>query len=61
MAEFLDQEPDIEAGMVRQTPLGRLATPEDAAQAAAWLLSDRSSYVAGVVLPLDGGLTAVRA
>jgi A-factor type gamma-butyrolactone 1'-reductase (1S-forming) len=61
VAAFLDQEPAIEEGIVRQTPLGRLATPDDAAQAAAWLLSDRSSYVAGVVLPLDGGMTAVRA
>ena len=40
--------------------LGRLATPDCAAQAAAWLLGDRSSYVAGIVLPLDGGMTAVR-
>lgn len=37
--------------------LGRLATPDGAAS---WLLGDRSSYVAGVVLPLDGGMTAVR-
>jgi NAD(P)-dependent dehydrogenase (short-subunit alcohol dehydrogenase family) len=61
VAAFLDQEPGIEEGIVRQTPLGRLATPDDAAEAAAWLLSDRSAYVAGVVLPLDGGMTAVRA
>jgi NAD(P)-dependent dehydrogenase (short-subunit alcohol dehydrogenase family) len=28
--------------------------------AAAWLLSDRSSYVAGVTLPVDGEMVAVR-
>jgi A-factor type gamma-butyrolactone 1'-reductase (1S-forming) len=60
VAAFLDREPELEAGMVRQTPLGRLATPDDVAEAAAWLLSNRSAYVAGVTLPVDGGMVAVR-
>jgi len=37
------------------TPLRRMATPEEIAQAAAWLLSDRASYVTGTVLRVDGG------
>ncbi|GAB3275288.1 SDR family NAD(P)-dependent oxidoreductase [Kineosporia babensis] len=36
-------------------PLGRPARPEEMAEAAAWLLSDRSSFVTGVVLPVTGG------
>ncbi|MBO8195762.1 SDR family oxidoreductase [Streptomyces oryzae] len=40
------------------TPLGRTADPEEIAQAAAWLLSDRSSYVTGTVLRVDGGALA---
>ncbi|MFD6420979.1 SDR family NAD(P)-dependent oxidoreductase [Streptomyces sp. NPDC060198] len=44
----------------RVTPLGRVAEPAEFAQAAAWLLSDRASYVAGATLPVDGGLTATR-
>ena len=40
------------------TPLRRAADPDEIAQAAAWLLSDRASYVTGVVLPVDGGLVA---
>jgi len=44
----------------RATPLRRVAEPAEFAQAAAWLLSDRASYVAGATLPVDGGLTATR-
>ena len=41
------------------TPLARLARPEEIAAAALFLASDQSSYVAGIDLPVDGGLTAV--
>ncbi len=41
------------------TPLARLAHPEEIASAALFLASDQSSYVAGIDLPVDGGLTAV--
>lgn len=36
--------------------LGRAADPDEIAQAAAWLLSDRASYVTGTVLRMDGGM-----
>lgn len=39
-------------------PLGRLATCDEQAEAAAWLLSDRASYVTGTTLAVDGGLGA---
>ena len=41
------------------TPLARLARPEEIASTALFLASDQSSYVAGIDLPVDGGLTAV--
>jgi NAD(P)-dependent dehydrogenase (short-subunit alcohol dehydrogenase family) len=41
------------------TPLARLGRPEEVASAALFLASDLSSYVAGIDLPVDGGLTAV--
>ncbi|MFJ4411069.1 SDR family NAD(P)-dependent oxidoreductase [Streptomyces sp. NPDC088910] len=40
------------------TPLRRAADPAEIAEAAAWLLSDRASYVTGTVLRVDGGAAA---
>ncbi|MEW1656717.1 glucose 1-dehydrogenase [Streptomyces sp. NPDC093707] len=50
--------PGILEHVTARTPLGRLADPDEIAQAAAWLLSDRASYVTGTVLPVDGGAHA---
>ncbi|MEU3564310.1 SDR family oxidoreductase [Kitasatospora sp. NPDC006786] len=57
---FFGSGPEFAALVERSTPLGRPGTDEEVAQAAAWLLSDRASYVAGVTLPVDGGITATR-
>jgi NAD(P)-dependent dehydrogenase (short-subunit alcohol dehydrogenase family) len=39
-------------------PLKRAGKPEDVAQAALYLASERSAQVTGIVLPVDGGATA---
>lgn len=38
-------------------PLGRFGTADDIANAALWLCSDQASYITGVVLSVDGGLS----
>lgn len=38
-------------------PLGRLGEPEDVARAITYLCSDQASWITGVVLPVDGGVT----
>ena len=40
---------------VRAVPLGRIGTPEDIAEAAVFLASDRSAYISGAELTVDGG------
>jgi NAD(P)-dependent dehydrogenase (short-subunit alcohol dehydrogenase family) len=42
-------------------PLGRLGRPDDVAHAALFLASDAASFLTGVDLPVDGGLTALAA
>ena len=42
--------------MVSHTPLGRMGSPEDVAEAYIWLASEASSFITGVVLSVDGGL-----
>lgn len=47
----------VPAGVVEDvTPLGRKGTPQDVAQAAAFLLSDKASFITGETLVVDGGL-----
>lgn len=57
-ADWLQQDPETAQRLRAMTPLGRSARPEEIAEAAAWLLSDRASYVTGAVLTMDGGMTA---
>jgi len=56
MIAHLPPERRVQAGA--SLPLGRLGTPEDISAAILWLLSDASSFVTGIALPLDGGSSA---
>ncbi|MFC8232627.1 SDR family NAD(P)-dependent oxidoreductase [Streptomyces sp. NPDC057284] len=49
---------DLDA-LAAQAPAGRPASPGEIAEAIAYLADDAASFVHGVVLPVDGGRTAV--
>jgi NAD(P)-dependent dehydrogenase (short-subunit alcohol dehydrogenase family) len=44
--------------IIEHTPMGRFGTPEDLIGTALWLLTPASSFVSGVVVPVDGGFSA---
>ena len=51
-------EARIRQGMREDRPLKREGTPDDVAEAALYFATDRSRYVTGTVLPVDGGTVA---
>jgi NAD(P)-dependent dehydrogenase (short-subunit alcohol dehydrogenase family) len=44
--------------VIAHTPMGRYGDPDDLIGTLVWLLSDASSFVTGVVVPVDGGFSS---
>jgi 3-oxoacyl-[acyl-carrier protein] reductase len=51
-----DLSAEVKQNIQRNIPLGRTGTPEDVANAVAFLASSRASYITGFTLCVDGGL-----
>jgi 3-oxoacyl-[acyl-carrier protein] reductase len=54
MTDLLPEE--VRKKYLENIPLGRFGTPEDVADAVAFLASDHASYITGQVIDIDGGL-----
>ncbi len=55
---FLNKDPQLEAQLTAQEPVGRMAAPEEVAEAVVWLCSDAASFVTGHTMSVDGGWVA---
>jgi cyclopentanol dehydrogenase len=58
MVRELFKDPEKKKERLDEVPLGRIADARDVANAALFLASDEASFITGVALPVDGGLTA---
>ena len=59
MTEIMRADPARMEKALARTPLGRLGDPEEMVGPTLFLVSEMSSYVTGVTLPVDGGYLAV--
>ncbi|MEV7597156.1 glucose 1-dehydrogenase [Kitasatospora sp. NPDC089797] len=55
----IGHDASVKEQKAKLNPIGRLGTPEDVANAILFLASDKSSFVTGAALTVDGGYTAV--
>lgn len=58
MTEEALEDEEFESHVLGETPMGRVAEPEEIAGPAAFLASDEASYITGVNMPVDGGWTS---
>ena len=55
--QVLFKDPARKAERLGEVPLGRLASAADVANAVLYLASEEASFINGVALPVDGGVT----
>lgn len=59
VSAMIEDQPRLADNVNVASPMRRLGTPEEIADAILWLSSDNASFVNGIALAADGGLTAM--
>lgn len=54
-AKALNSDPQRKEKVMGRTPMGKMGEPSHIAEAALFLATEASSYITGVILPVDGG------
>ena len=60
LAEKLVNTPDKMEGAAKRHPLQRIGQPGDIAEMACFLLSDKSGWITGQVIHVDGGISTLK-
>jgi len=60
LASRLLNNDDRKQAAASRHPLHKIGEPEDSASVASFLLSDRSSWITGQILGVDGGMSAIK-
>jgi NAD(P)-dependent dehydrogenase (short-subunit alcohol dehydrogenase family) len=55
---FTHQDAELVEQMTAMEPVGRVGRPQEVAELALFLASDRSSFITGAIIPVDGGFVA---
>jgi NAD(P)-dependent dehydrogenase (short-subunit alcohol dehydrogenase family) len=58
LVDGMKTTPEVLNNLIDAVPIKRLGGTNDVAQAVIWLCSDRSTYINGIALPIDGAFTA---
>ncbi len=59
VSNMVDEQPRLADNVNSASPMRRLGTPQEIADAVVWLASDQSTFINGIALAADGGLTAM--
>ncbi len=60
LAAKLLSNDDKKASNAKRHPLQKIGTPEDIAEMAAFLLSDKSGWISGQIFQVDGGMSSIK-
>ena len=58
VTNWMKRNKDVAQEIIRQTPRGKIGSPDEVAAAVLWLCSDAASFAVGTVLAIDGGYMA---